>query len=287
MTRSLYNLGPIIFKERYHLVPDWGKCLRPPSWDSVASSTACCLQLRWPNRGGGLGNLPKTVAGRWMWEKGMVSRGELKMASREDKGQKGMTQSLHFFWRNISFITLITMPGSYLALHFTSSQVLCKQRWSHLSSSPFCASASHCTAHGFGHGPTSHLISLRVVLRTSARSKTSVYPLGFKSQKVPNLNLPVSSPRHKISVLLSWRQTAEYWSLHFGLKNKKHLPETNSDELDCPPLETVQLLIIWRSTEGRHKKRKHFLPLLCHDLAFLAVWELLGNVKPEAFFLQF
>lgn len=39
------------------------------------------------------------------------------MASREDKGQKGMTQSLHFFWHNISFITLITMPGSYLALH--------------------------------------------------------------------------------------------------------------------------------------------------------------------------
>ena len=130
------------------------------------------------------------------------------------------------------------------------------------------------------------LLSLRVVLRTSARSKASVYPPGFKSQKVLNLNLPEYSPAHKISVLLSWRQTTACWSLHFCLNNKKHLPETNTDELDCPPLETVQLLIICCLTEGRHKKRKHFLPLLCHDLSFLEVWEFLDNVKPKSFFLQ-
>lgn len=138
-----------------------------------------------------------------------MSRDQLKMAKREGNGQKGVPRSLNFFLFNSSFTILTTSPGSCLALCFISSQALGVERQSHVSCNPSSASALHHPAPP-KHSVTGQLhilLSSRLVLRTSARNKTSVYPAGFESQKVPNLNLPKYFPPHKISVLLSGKQT--------------------------------------------------------------------------------
>lgn len=154
---------------------------------------------------------------------------------------------------------LAISSGSYLALSFTSSQALCVEP--PLLQPIFCQCiAPPCTTQAFGDSPTSRLTFLK---RIFSRSKTTLYPAGFKSQKVPDLNLPKCFPPHKISVLLSGKQTVEQWSLHLGLKNKKHLPEINSDELDCPPLGTVQMLIMWGLTDGKENVSFPSLPWPC------------------------
>ena len=148
----------------------------------MAISRACCLQLQWPDGGRGLGNLPKP--------EGMVTGGKLKTASRERKGQKRMTRSLNFFWFNIPFKTFTTMPGSYLALCFTSSQALCEERQSYLSSSPLCASASPRTACTLGRSPAAHLTFFKSCAKNICQEQSQCLSTRFQEPKGSQFKSP-------------------------------------------------------------------------------------------------
>lgn len=145
---------------------------------------------------------------------------------------------------------------------------------------PHCAGGTSLPKHSLL--PCRHLLPFKRITKTTTSNKPRFFPQVSISQKVLDLNLPKRSPSHKLSVLLSWRQTAERWSLHFALKNKSCSAETNSDEQDRPPSEIVQLLIIRWLAERRHKKN---ISSLCFATALLSQWwEFLSNALLESFF---
>lgn len=106
-------------------------------WPAAALAA---VQLQWLDSGGGLGRLPKPAAVCWMWQEGMMSRGQLKMAKREGKAQARVAQSQFFLVQHV-----IHNVGDIIRLIFSSffhqfSSTLCRA-----TSPPAHFLPVHCT----------------------------------------------------------------------------------------------------------------------------------------------